>query len=104
MQIGFKAMALMMIALASTQPVTANEAVDVREMPQAIRQALATGIVDAEIQRSCLIQTMAENREYVANEAECRESLNELQAALSEGEGLDDQILQVKRFRMQYDI
>lgn len=104
MQIGFKAMALMMVALASTQPVTANEAVDVREMPQAIRQALATGIVDAEIQRSCLIQTTAENREYVANEAACRESLNELQAALSEGEGLDDQILQVKRFRMQYGI
>lgn len=104
MQIGFKATVLIMAALASTQPVTANDTVDGRELAQVIGQALATGFVDAEIQRSCLIQTTAENREYVANETDCRASLSELENALPEAGGLADQIDEVKRFRTQYGI
>jgi hypothetical protein len=104
MQLGFKAIGAMIIAITCAQPVTANETVDGRELAQVMGQALATGYVDAEIQRSCLIQTTTENRDYVANEAECRESLSELQSVLSEGEGLKDQIDQVKRFRAQYGI
>lgn len=104
MQIGFKAIVVMMAALASTQSVTANETVDSRELAQVIGQAFATGFVDNEIQRSCLIQATAENREYVANETDCRASLSELENALTEAEGLADQIDQVKRFRTQYGI
>ncbi|WP_138438090.1 hypothetical protein [Marinobacter shengliensis] len=103
MQMVFKAFILMMVALSSAQPVTANENVYSRDMPEDIFQALATGIVDAEIQQRCVIQATAENREYVANETECRTSLGELENALSK-EGWPHQIKQVKRFRAHYGI
>lgn len=104
MQVSFKTIGAIIIALVCSPPVGAKEAVDGRELAQVIGQALATGIVDAEIGRSCLIQITADNREYVANEADCRASLSELENALSEAEGLADQVDQVKRFRMQYGI
>ena len=104
MQVSFKAIALVMASLASIQLVTAGEAINARELTEGIGQAFASGYIDAEIRSSCLIQTTAENREYVANEAECRDALNELLRVLSEGESLNDQIAQVKRFRAQYGI
>jgi len=90
------------IALVCVQPVHAD--VDTQEFTFMAVHAFATGYVDLEIRASCLIQTTAENRKYVANETECRESLNELQAVLSDGEGLEDQIAQLTRFRAQYGI
>lgn len=104
MQVSFKAIGAIIIALVCAPPVGAKETVDGRELAQVIGLALATGYVDAEIRRSCLIQITADNRKYVANEAECRKSLSELQSVLSEGEGLADQIDQVNRFRAQYGI
>ena len=104
MQVRFKAIVLLMVSLATTQLVAAGEAIDGREIAKAMKQGFASGYVNAEIQSSCLIQITTEDREYVANEAECRESLNALESVLSEGEGLADQIDQVKRFRTQYGI
>jgi len=104
MKIDFKVVLAMFVALSCAQSVTANETADGRELAKVIGQALATGYVDAEIRRSCLIQITADNREYVANKAECRKSLSELQSMLSEGEGLADQFDQVNRFRAQYGI
>jgi len=92
------------VALLCVLPVTADETIDGREIAKAMKQGLATGYVDAEIQSSCLIQITPENREYVANEAECRASLSELEKALSEAEGLAYQIDQVNRFRAKYGI
>ncbi|RCW64071.1 hypothetical protein DET61_116112 [Marinobacter nauticus] len=103
MNVGVKALSAA-VALVCALPVSADETVNSRETVQAMLQDFATGYVDAEIQSSCLIQTTTENREYVANEAECRESLIELHSVLSESEGLDNQIDQVKRFRAQYGI
>lgn len=104
MQIGFKAIVAMIVAMTCAHSVTASETVDYGDLAQVMGQAFATGYVDAEIRRSCLIQTTAENREYVANKVECRESLSEVESVLSEGEGLADQNDQVKRFRAQYGI
>lgn len=92
------------VAFLCILPVNADETFDGREIAQAMKEGFATGYVDAEIRSSCLIQNTADNREHVANEAECRESLIELQRVLSEDQGLDDQIEQVKRFRTQYGI
>lgn len=104
MKIDFKVVLAMFVALSCAQSVTANETADGRELAKVIGQALATGYVDAEIRSSCLIQVTTDDREYVANEAECRESLIELQSVLSEGEGRTDQLDQVRRFRSQYGI
>lgn len=104
MQVGFKAFGVIILAVVCAQSVSAKDTVDRRDIAQSMGQAFATGYVDAEIQRSCLIQATADNREYVANKAECRESLSELQSVLSENEGMADQIDQVKRFRTQYGI
>ncbi|ROQ48622.1 hypothetical protein EDB94_0256 [Marinobacter sp. 3-2] len=92
------------VALFFALTVNADETFDGREIAQAMKEGFANGYVDAEIRSSCLIQTTAENREYVANEEGCRESLIKLQGVLSEGGGLADQIDQVKRFRAQYGI
>ena len=107
MQIGFKAVVAMFVATTCVQPVAADNAVGSRVFSQFATQAwqaFATGLVDAEIQRSCFIQTTVENRIHVANEAECREALDELLTALSEGEYLEDQVAQIKNFRAQYGI
>lgn len=104
MQVGFKGFWAIILAVVCAQSVSASETVDRPEIAQVMGRALATGYVDAEIQASCLIQATADNREYVANKAECRESLSELQSLLSENEGMADQIDQVKRFRTKYGI
>lgn len=104
MYIGFKAVVATFVAVTCVQSVAANEAVESREFAQFATQALATGYVDAEIRSSCHIQTMADNREYVANKEECRDALDELLSELSEGESLEDQIAQIKSFRAQYGI
>ena len=104
MQVGFKAVVALFVAISCVQPVAANEAIDSREFAQLAMQAFVTGYVDAEIQGSCLIQRTAENREYVANEEECRDALVELLSELSKGENLENQIAQVNSFREQYGI
>lgn len=104
MPVGFKGFGAVILAVVCAQTVSAKETVDRGDIAQVMGQALATGYVDAEIQRSCLIRATADNSEYVANKAECRESLSELQSVLSENEGMADQIDQVKRFRTQYGI
>lgn len=103
MKVMFKALTAS-VALLCVIPVSASETIDGREIAQAMKQGFATGYVDAEIRSSCLIQVTTDDREYVANEAECRESLIELQSVLSEGEDLTDQLDQVRRFRSEYGI
>ena len=104
MQVCFKAIGAIILAVVCAQSVSAKETINRRDIAQVMGQAFATGYVDAEIQRSCLMQVTADNREYVANKAECRESLSELQTVLSKNEGMADQMDQVKRFRTQYGI
>lgn len=101
---GFKTVVATFIAISCIQSVAANEATERREFSQLATQAFATGYVDAEIRSYCLIQTTADNREYVANEEECRDALDELLSELSEGESLKDQIARIKSFRAQYGI
>jgi hypothetical protein len=99
----FKAL-VVAVAFLCVLPVNAGENIRSREIAQGMIEAFAAGYVDAEIRSSCLIQTTADNREYVVNEIECLESLTELESVLSEIDGQEEQLNQVRRFRSQQGI
>lgn len=80
------------------------EDVDGGEWIKSVGQGIATGFIDAHIDGSCLIQTANDNREYVANETECRQSLDELEGLISETGGQAGQLDRLLDFREHYGI